>query len=206
MRDPYQVLGVAKSASEAEIKKAFRNLAKKHHPDTHAGDETAKKRFQEISAAYDIVGDKDKRAKFDAGEIDAGGNPRGFDPRAGGFRGNPFGSAAGRGQAATANSISAGTISGGEAQGFSAEDIFSDLMGGGAGVARASPSGARRGFRRRHHRQFRRKRDGRHAPHRAHQWRADRCEDSRRPARTASRSGSRAAAAPAAMADPAAMF
>ncbi len=91
MRDPYQVLGVAKSASDAEIKKAFRNLAKKHHPDTHSGDETAKKRFQEISAAYDIVGDKDKRAKFDAGEIDASGNPRGFDPRAGGFRANPFG-------------------------------------------------------------------------------------------------------------------
>ena len=86
-----QVLGVAKTASEAEIKKAFRNLAKKHHPDTHAGDEAAKKRFQEISAAYDMVGDKDKRAKFDAGEIDASGNPRGFDPRAGGFRANPFG-------------------------------------------------------------------------------------------------------------------
>ena len=91
MRDPYQVLGVAKSASEAEIKKAFRSLAKKHHPDTHAGDEAAKKRFQEISAAYDIVGDKEKRAKFDAGEIDESGNPRGFDPRAGGFRANPFG-------------------------------------------------------------------------------------------------------------------
>ena len=73
MRDPYQVLGVAKSASEAEIKKAFRNLAKKHHPDTHAGDEAAKKRFQEISAAYDIIGDKEKRAKFDGGEIDASG-------------------------------------------------------------------------------------------------------------------------------------
>ena len=74
MRDPYQVLGVAKSASEAEIKKAFRNLAKKHHPDTHAGDEAAKKRFQEISAAYEIIGDKDKRAKFDGGEIDARGS------------------------------------------------------------------------------------------------------------------------------------
>src|ERR1700743_446017 len=91
MRDPYQVLGVAKTASEAEIKKAFRRLAKKDHPYTHPGDATAKRRFQEISAAYDIVGDKDKRAKFDSGEIDASGNPRGFDPRAGGFRGNPFG-------------------------------------------------------------------------------------------------------------------
>src|ERR1700742_2981075 len=93
MRDPYQVLGVAKTASEAEIKKAFRALAKKHHPDAHPGDEKAKQRFQEISGAYDIVGDKDKRAKFDAGEIDASGNVRGFDPRAGGggFRQGPFG-------------------------------------------------------------------------------------------------------------------
>src|SRR6202000_3120134 len=95
MNDPYKVLGVSKSASEADIKKAFRSLAKKHHPDTHPGDAKAKQRFQEISAAYDVVGDKEKRAKFDAGEIDAAGNPRGFDPRAygqqGGFRGNPFG-------------------------------------------------------------------------------------------------------------------
>ncbi len=69
MRDPYDVLGVPRTASEAEIKKAFRALAKKHHPDTHAGDAGAQKRFQEISVAYDIIGDKDKRAKFDAGEI-----------------------------------------------------------------------------------------------------------------------------------------
>ena len=76
------------TAKPAEIKKAFRNLAKKHHPDTHPGDEKAKQRFQEISSAYDVIGDKDKRAKFDAGEIDASGNARGFDPRAQGFRGN----------------------------------------------------------------------------------------------------------------------
>src|ERR1700754_630605 len=98
MKDPYQVLGVPKTASEAEIKKAFRSLAKKHHPDKHAGDAGAQKRFQEISGAYDILGDKDKRAQFDAGAIGADGNPRGFDPRAGGFRqGNPFGSGAGGG-------------------------------------------------------------------------------------------------------------
>ena len=131
MRDPYQVLGVAKSASEAEIKKAFRNLAKKHHPDTHAGDEAAKKRFQEISAAYDVIGDKDKRAKFDAGEIDASGNPRGFDPRAGGFRGNPFGFGGNAGGAPGGDrEFHFSWDDRGGAQGFSAEDIFADLMGG----------------------------------------------------------------------------
>ena len=129
MRDPYQILGVAKSASEAEIKKAFRNLAKKHHPDTHAGDESAKKRFQEISAAYDILGDKDKRAKFDAGEIDASGNPRGFDPRAGGFHGGPFGFGGAPGGGEREFHFSWDDRGDG-AQSFSAEDIFSELMGG----------------------------------------------------------------------------
>src|SRR3954464_2753525 len=89
MRDPYEVLGVSKKASEAEIKKAFRGLAKKHHPDKHGNDPKAVKRFQEISAAYEIVGDKDKRAQFDRGEIDAAGQPKGFgqgfNPGAGGF-------------------------------------------------------------------------------------------------------------------------
>lgn len=145
MRDPYQVLGVAKSASEADIKKAFRSLAKKHHPDTHAGDEAAKKRFQEISAAYDILGDKDKRAKFDAGEIGADGNPRGFDPRAGGFRGNPFGfGGAPGGGAGGEREFHFSWDDRGGAQGFSAEDIFADLMGGGrARGGRGAPRPAR---------------------------------------------------------------
>ena len=145
MRDPYQVLGVAKSASEAEIKKAFRNLAKKHHPDTHAGDEAAKKRFQEISAAYDIVGDKEKRAKFDGGEIDANGNPRGFDPRAGGFRGNPFGFGGGGNAAGGEREFhfSWDDQGGGAQGGFSAEDIFSELMGGGRGRGRRASQPAR---------------------------------------------------------------
>jgi DnaJ-class molecular chaperone len=125
MRDPYEVLGVSKKASEAEIKKAFRNLAKKHHPDTKGGDATSQKKFQEISGAYDIVGDKDKRAKFDAGEIDAGGNPRGFDPGMQG--GGPFGRGGGSPRDFHFNWTDQG---GGEAQGFSAEDLFSDLLGG----------------------------------------------------------------------------
>jgi DnaJ-class molecular chaperone len=128
MRDPYDVLGVSKTASEAEIKKAFRALAKKHHPDKHAGDAAAQKKFQEIGSAYDIVGDKEKRAKFDAGEIDASGNPRGFDPGAQGFRGGPFG---GGGQGGPRDFHFTWTDQPGEgAQGFNAEDLFSDLLGG----------------------------------------------------------------------------
>src|ERR1700749_205244 len=91
MRDPYDVLGVSKTASEPEIKKAFRTLAKKHHPDKHAGDTDAQKKFQDIGAAYDVVGDKEKRAKLDAGENKGAGNPGGLDPCARGFRGGPFG-------------------------------------------------------------------------------------------------------------------
>jgi DnaJ-class molecular chaperone len=137
MSDPYKTLGVAKTASEAEIKKAFRTLAKKHHPDAHPGDEKAKQRFQELSSAYDVLGDKEKRAKFDAGEIDASGNPRGFDPRAYGQqgRGNPFGGGAAGGSPFGFSWGQGGMGGGGEegAQGFSAEDIFSEILGGGRG-------------------------------------------------------------------------
>src|SRR5262245_9975515 len=134
MRDPYEILGIAKSASEAEIKKAFRTLAKKHHPDKHAGDAAAQKRFQEISGAYDILGDKEKRAQFDAGAIGADGNPRGFDPRAGGFQqGHPFGSGCGGfagqgGRGAREFPFSFDDAPGGGGAGF--EDFFADLMGG----------------------------------------------------------------------------
>jgi DnaJ-class molecular chaperone len=142
MKDPYQVLGVAKTASEAEIKKAFRGLAKKHHPDKHAGDAAAQKRFQEISGAYDILGDKDKRAKFDAGEIDASGNARGFDPRARGFRqGNPFGGGFNPGGGAGPGGFHFSFDDhGGSSGGF--EDIFADLMGGRRG-ARGQPRAAK---------------------------------------------------------------
>jgi DnaJ-class molecular chaperone len=130
MRDPYSVLGVAKSASEAEIKKAFRALAKKHHPDTKGGDETAQKKFQEISGAYDILGDKEKRAKFDRGEIDANGNPA----YGAGFQGSPFGQGQGQGGGAGGTRdfhFTWANQDGQAAEGFRAEDIFSDLFGGG---------------------------------------------------------------------------
>src|SRR5689334_21152528 len=136
MKDPYEVLVVAKNASEADIKKGFRTLAKKHHPDKHAGDAAAQKRFQEISGAYDILGDKEKRAQFDAGAIGADGNPRGFDPRQGGFRqGHPFGFGGGGNAGAREFHFSFDDAPGGAA-GF--EDIFSDLMGGGRRGARAA--------------------------------------------------------------------
>jgi DnaJ-class molecular chaperone len=138
MRDPYDVLGVSKTASEAEIKKAFRSLAKKHHPDTHAGDASAQKRFQEISGAYDIVGDKEKRAKYDRGEIDAAGNPRGFDPRAHGYEGAPFGGG-GRGGGARDFHFNWSNQNGDAAEGFRAEDIFADLFGGGERRGRRHP-------------------------------------------------------------------
>ena len=72
-RDPYQELGVSRSASADEIRKAFRKLAKAHHPDTNPGDKASEERFKRVSAAFDIVGDEETRKKFDRGEIDADG-------------------------------------------------------------------------------------------------------------------------------------
>ena len=74
--DPYTVLGVKKDASQDEIQKAYRRLAKKLHPDLNPGNKQAEERFKEISAAYDLLGDPDKRARFDRGEIDASGMER----------------------------------------------------------------------------------------------------------------------------------
>jgi DnaJ-class molecular chaperone len=73
MANPYEVLGVKREATQAEIRKAYLRLAKKNHPDLHPGDKAAEARFKEISAANDIVGDEKKRAAFDRGEIDASG-------------------------------------------------------------------------------------------------------------------------------------
>jgi DnaJ-class molecular chaperone len=76
MRDPYQILGVSKGATEAEIKSAYRRMAKKLHPDANKHDPKAASRFAELNAAYEIAGDEDKRKAFDRGEIDAEGKPR----------------------------------------------------------------------------------------------------------------------------------
>ncbi len=148
MSDPYSVLGVKKSASEAEIKKAFRTLAKKYHPDTNKNDPGAEKKFKEASGAYELLSDKEKRAAFDRGEIDANGQPRGFS--AGGpFGGgpHPFGDGANF-EYGFGGGPQQGGFRGGQAGGGGFEDIFSDLFsgfgrkGGGGGRAKAQPQGA----------------------------------------------------------------
>src|SRR4051794_18041664 len=81
MSDPYTVLGVSRTASEDDVRKAFRKLAKKHHPDLNPGDKAAEAKFKEVSQANEILSDAEKRRRFDAGEIDATGQevpPRGF--------------------------------------------------------------------------------------------------------------------------------
>lgn len=125
MRDPYQVLGVAKGASETEIKSAFRRLAKKYHPDQNPDDPKAKERFAEANQAYEILGDKARRRQFDAGEIDADGKPK-YQGFPGG--GDPF--AGFRQQGGRQGGFDFRQSGGG----FGAEDILKDIFGGGFGA------------------------------------------------------------------------
>lgn len=99
-RNLYDVLGVGKTASEAEIKSAYRKLARKYHPDLNKDDKTAADKFKEVSNAYDIIGNAEKRKKYDNNEIDEEGKPTGFGAGFGGagsgfngyqsYGGNPF--------------------------------------------------------------------------------------------------------------------
>ena len=75
MADPYKTLGVARDANEADIKKAYRKLAKELHPDRNKDNPKASEKFSQVTNAYDLLNDKDKRARFDRGEIEGDGNP-----------------------------------------------------------------------------------------------------------------------------------
>lgn len=135
MRDPYQVLGVAKGASESEIKTAFRRLAKKYHPDGNPDDPKAKERFAEANQAYEIVGDKVRRKQFDSGEIDGDGKPKFQGFPGGGGGGDPF---------AGFRNAGGGARPGGfefrQTGGFGgAEDILKEMFGGGARTRQQPP-------------------------------------------------------------------
>ncbi|QPF89959.1 DnaJ C-terminal domain-containing protein [Bradyrhizobium commune] len=136
MRDPYEVLGVPRSANAAAIKSAYRKLAKKHHPDSNKDDPKAAERFAELNSANEILGDEDKRKQFDRGEIDADGKPR--------FQGFPGGGAGPRGRAGPGG-FESYTFRGGSAgpgQGAGAfEDILNSMFGGGMRGARPGAGG-----------------------------------------------------------------
>ena len=118
MADPYSTLGVAKTASDAEIKSAYRKLAKELHPDKNKDNPKASEKFSDVTKAYDLLSDKTKRAQYDRGEIDGEGNPAmpfGYGGGGGGFRGDP------RGQGGFGN------------DGADFGDIFEGLFGGRGG-------------------------------------------------------------------------
>lgn len=133
MRNPYDVLGVSRTADEAEIKKAFRKLAKTYHPDRNANDPKAKDKFAEVNSAYEILGDATKRGQFDRGEIDAEGKPRfqGFEGFGGGGRGGARGAEdfgfgfSGSGPFGGRRSSSRGAGAGADP----GEDFFSQIFG-----------------------------------------------------------------------------
>ncbi len=137
MNDLYKILGVPKSASDAEIKKSYRKLAKQLHPDQNKDNPKAAARFSEVTAAYDLLSDAPKRAQYDRGEINGDGQPQGYSGgSSGGFDFSDF---ARQGRA----------NQGGQRGGFNASDIFEDLFarggrpGGGADpFAQARPKGA----------------------------------------------------------------
>ena len=131
-RDPYQELGVARSATADEIRKAFRKLAKQFHPDANQGNAEAEERFKRVSGAFDIIGDPDKRKKFDRGEMDADGRDQ--HPGFGG--GSPFGPGGASGGRYRPGPGSPGF------EGVDINDILGDMFGRGAGGPGAGRGGA----------------------------------------------------------------
>ena len=130
-RDPYLELGVSRTASAAEIRKAFHKLAKQHHPDANKGDKKSEERFKQVSAAFDIIGDAEKKKKFDAGEIDVDGRETGRGGF-GGAGGSPFGGGFNRG--------GGGFQRGGAGEGpeIDLNDLFGDILGRNRGAGTGS--------------------------------------------------------------------
>lgn len=125
----YHILGINKDASEAEIKSAYRKLARKYHPDLNKDNKDAAEKFKEISCAYDILGDKEKRKKYDNNEIDSDGKPTGYGAGFG------TGGSGGYQQYGTGNPFGGGNFNGGDFD-FSSifgNDIFSQFTGGRGG-------------------------------------------------------------------------
>ena len=134
MADPYSILGVARGANEKDIKSAYRKLAKELHPDRNKDNPKAAERFSEVTRAYDLLSDKDKRARFDRGEIDIDGNPTmgfGGGGMGGGFAGGQRG-------------FRADGFEGFES-GIDIGDIFDGLFGGRGGMGGGFGGGQRRG-------------------------------------------------------------
>ena len=133
MADPYSTLGVARGATEADIKKAYRKLAKELHPDRNKDNPKATERFSQVTSAYDLLSDSDKRARFDRGEIDGDGNPA-----------SPFGAGFGGARPGGAGGFRTQDFGGG-ADAPDMSDIFEGLFGGRTGGGFASGFGRRQG-------------------------------------------------------------
>lgn len=129
MRDPYLVLGLGRTASAEDLKQAYRRLAKQYHPDLNPGRGDIEQRFKEVSAAYTLLSDPEKRARYDRGELDASGNER---------HERPFYRSWGRGGGAGPGGAGAGA---GE-ESFSTEDLFADFFSGNRRKAGAGGAGA----------------------------------------------------------------
>ncbi|MFC7290880.1 DnaJ C-terminal domain-containing protein [Hirschia litorea] len=140
--DPYAVLGVSKSASDKEIKTAYRKLAKELHPDVRPNDKASETKFKRMSAAFSLLSDPNKRALYDRGEIDADGNEKAPQFRSGGFgggRGGPHGFQGHPGAEGFGGFHGAGGARGGP-------DVFEDLFGGMFGQGGRARGGAGAGF------------------------------------------------------------